>query len=207
MRRAPEVSLELTKTHLVIRIPIESKLVPIAQKLGVEAANPPYLPPQTFKVLEYMRTGLSNKEVGNKLGITERTVKYHMTEIFKRTGLPDRVAILKRFGYTLIMFLAFTTFSSAQVKTSKPFSIQVGHVVTLSWTASTSVVTSYNIYSSATSGGPYQKIGSINATSCCAYVDLATIAGNTYYFVATAVDSAGNESAYSNETSAVIPTP
>jgi hypothetical protein len=207
MRRAPEVSLELTKTHLVIRIPIEAKLVPIAKKAGVEAANPPYLPPQVLKVFEGVRQGLSNKEIGNKLGIAERTVKYNMSEIFKRTGISDRVQLLKRFGYALIMFLVLAVASPAQTKTSKPFQIQVGHVVTLSWAASTSTVASYSIYSSNTSGGPYFKIGSINSGVCCTYIDLNTIAGNTYYFVVTAVDSAGNESAYSNETSAVIPTP
>jgi len=207
MRRAPEVSLELTKTHLVIRIPIETKLVPIAEKLGVEAGSPPYLPPQVLKVFEGIRSGLSNKEIGNKLGIAERTVKYHASDVFKRTGARGRVELVKRFGYALIMLLAFAGFSQAQTKTSKPFQIQVGHVVTLSWTASTSTVASYNIYSAAVSGGPYQKMGSISSGVCCTYIDLNTIAGNTYYFVVTAVDSAGNESAYSNETSAVIPTP
>lgn len=207
MRRAPEVSLELTKTHLVIRIPIETKLVPTAEKLGVEAANPPYLPPQTLRVFEGTRKGLSNKEVGNKLGISERTVKHHMAEIFKRAGIKDRIELLKRFGYSLIMLLAFATFSSAQTKTSKPFSIQVGHVVTLSWAASTSTVASYNIYSSAVSGGPYQLIGSISSSVCCSYIDLNTISGNTYYFVVTAVDSVGDESVFSNEASAAIPVP
>lgn len=207
MRRAPEVLLELTKTHLVIRIPIETKLVPIAKKAGVEAAQPPYLPPQTLRVFEMVRKGLQNKEIAHHLNIAERTVKFHMSEIFRRSALQTRFEVIKKFGCTLLLLLAFTLSASAQTQTSKPFSIQVGHVVTLTWTASTSVVASYNIYSSATSGGPYQKIGSISASSCCSYLDFNAIAGNTYYFVVTAVDSTGNESGYSNEARAVIPTP
>lgn len=205
MRWAPEVSLELTKTHLIVRIPIEAKLVPIAQKLGDGADVLPYLPPQTLEAFKLMRAGLSNKEVANKMNISIRTAKFHASEIFKRVGLQSRVELLKRFGYALLMLLAFAVCSPAQTQTSKPFSIQVGPVVTLSWTASTSVVASYNIYSGSVSGGPYQKIGSIDAGTCCTYIDLNTISGNTYYFVVTAVDSSGNESAFSNEAVAVIP--
>jgi fibronectin type 3 domain-containing protein len=39
------------------------------------------------------------------------------------------------------------------------------------------------------------------------YTDTAVIAGQTYYYVATAVDENGLESAYSNQTTAVIPSP
>jgi fibronectin type 3 domain-containing protein len=39
------------------------------------------------------------------------------------------------------------------------------------------------------------------------FVDLAVSAGQTYYYVVTAVDSAGVEGAYSAQVVAVIPTP
>ena len=80
------------------------------------------------------------------------------------------------------------------------------HSVSLSWVASTTPNVSYNVYRSATSGGPYTKInGSLIAG--LSYVDTAVVAGQTYYYVATAVDSTSTESAYSSQASAVIPTP
>jgi len=80
------------------------------------------------------------------------------------------------------------------------------HSVDLSWTASTSVVVGYNVYRGGTSGGPYNKINSALDGST-AYTDSGVLAGQTYYYVTTAVDSTGAESVYSNQVTAVIPTP
>lgn len=71
------------------------------------------------------------------------------------------------------------------------------HSVSLSWIASTSSnVTGYNVYRGIAPGGPYAKVNSalIAGTS---YTDNSVLPGQTYYYVATAVDSGGNESAYS----------
>ena len=82
--------------------------------------------------------------------------------------------------------------------------VVVQHSATLSWIASTSVVSGYNIYRSGTSGGPYTKLNSsLNATTT--YNDLSVVSGQTYYYVATAVDSSNTESTYSNQVQAVIP--
>lgn len=94
----------------------------------------------------------------------------------------------------------------AQTKTSKPFSIQVGHVVSLSWTASTTPEVTYNMYVSAVPGGPYIRVNT-SPIAGLTYRDLNATAGNTYYYVATAVDSSGNESVNSNEVSVVISNP
>jgi len=56
------------------------------------------------------------------------------------------------------------------------------------------------------SGGPYSKINSALEASN-AYTDNTVAAGQTYYYVATAVDGSGNESGYSNQAQAVIPIP
>jgi hypothetical protein len=80
----------------------------------------------------------------------------------------------------------------------------VQHSVDLSWTASTSAVSGYNVYRGTVSGGPYTKINSSLITTLT-YTDTTVQSGTTYYYVATAVDSNGDESVNSNEASASIP--
>jgi len=79
------------------------------------------------------------------------------------------------------------------------------HSVSLSWTASTSAnVAGYRIYRGTTSGGPYSLLIS-SLVAGTSYTDTAVQAGRTYHYVATAVDVGNRESAYSNETQAVVP--
>jgi hypothetical protein len=84
--------------------------------------------------------------------------------------------------------------------------IAASHSVYLSWTASSSPnITGYNIYRGTQSGGPYSKINpSLNAGTN--YTDNTVSDGQTYYYVTTAVDSSNEESSYSNQAEAVIPT-
>jgi DNA-binding NarL/FixJ family response regulator len=42
------------------------------------------------EVLELVRTGLANKQIARRLGISERTVKAHLTSVFQRIGVADR---------------------------------------------------------------------------------------------------------------------
>jgi hypothetical protein len=82
----------------------------------------------------------------------------------------------------------------------------IAHSVTLNWTASTSTVSGYNVYRSSVSGGPYTKVNpSLDTTT--QYVDSTVVAGQTYYYVVTSVDSSNVESTDSNQVSATIPTP
>ncbi len=83
---------------------------------------------------------------------------------------------------------------------------QVAHSATLSWVASTSTVAGYNIYRSSVSGGPYTKMNS-SLVTLLTFTDTTVLAGQTYFYVATSVNASNVESSYSNEISAVIPTP
>jgi len=80
------------------------------------------------------------------------------------------------------------------------------HSVALSWTASTSTVSGYNVYRSAVSGGPYSKVDSV-VVPADVYTDPTVQAGETYYFVVRAVTGAGVESVDSMQVSATVPTP
>jgi Abnormal spindle-like microcephaly-assoc'd, ASPM-SPD-2-Hydin len=81
------------------------------------------------------------------------------------------------------------------------------HSVGLSWNASSSQdVVGYNVYRGGVSGGPYSKINtSLDASTN--YTDNQVVAGQTYYYVATALDGNSVESGHSNEAQAVIPKP
>jgi hypothetical protein len=84
----------------------------------------------------------------------------------------------------------------------QPFS----HSATLTLAPNSSNVAGYNVYRSLISNGPYTKLNSPAFTSPT-YIDSTVLANQTYYYVATSVDSAGNETAYSDQVSATIPTP
>jgi DNA-binding NarL/FixJ family response regulator len=44
------------------------------------------------EVLELVRDGLANKQIARRLGISERTVKAHLTSVFSAIGVADRTA-------------------------------------------------------------------------------------------------------------------
>ncbi len=78
--------------------------------------------------------------------------------------------------------------------------------VFLSWTASISPnVMQYNLYRGSISGGPYTVLMAVGDVT--SYTDYNVQSGQTYYYVAAAVDNTGTESAYSNEASAAVPIP
>lgn len=73
--------------------------------------------------------------------------------------------------------------------------------IKLTWVQSTSAnITNNKVYRSTTSGGPYTLVTTLAATT--AYTDTGLTSGRTYYYVVTAVNSSGLESAYSNQSSA-----
>ena len=48
------------------------------------------LTPRETEVLTLVRQGLANKQIARRLGISERTVKAHLTSAFQRIGVLDR---------------------------------------------------------------------------------------------------------------------
>jgi Cep192 domain 4/Transmembrane protein 131-like N-terminal len=93
---------------------------------------------------------------------------------------------------------------SAAAASPVPSPGATSHSVTLDWNASKSSVAGYNIYRGGSSGGPYNRIsGSIIGS--LTYKDASVLSGDHYYYVVTAVEGDGSESAYSNEVAAEIP--
>lgn len=96
------------------------------------------------------------------------------------------------------------TGSPATITLSGTGVVATTHTVSLAWNASTSVVSGYNVYRSITSGTGYTKLNG-GLVVAVGYTDSTVANGTTYYYVTTAVDASGNESADSNEAVAVIP--
>ncbi|MPZ49713.1 MAG: hypothetical protein GEU75_10550 [Dehalococcoidia bacterium] len=53
-------------------------------------ASPDVLTPREFEVLDLIRQGLSNREISERLGISLRGTKYHVTEILSKLGVDNR---------------------------------------------------------------------------------------------------------------------
>jgi hypothetical protein len=81
------------------------------------------------------------------------------------------------------------------------------HSVTVSWAAAapgTYPIAGYNVFRSTTNGS-YVQINPALVTSSLSYTDGAVSNSSTYYYVIAAVDTQGNQSAYSTWVTAGIP--
>jgi len=79
----------------------------------------------------------------------------------------------------------------------------VQHSVALSWDPSASSVSGYRVYRDDGSG--FLPLTSV--IGGLTYTDATVVSGTTYHYAVTAVDAVGDESSFSNEATAVIPTP
>lgn len=63
---------------------------PVAEEDKAAAALLQTLTPQQFRVLQMVSTGLLNKQIAHELGVTEATIKTHMTAILRKLGVTNR---------------------------------------------------------------------------------------------------------------------
>lgn len=107
-------------------------------------------------------------------------------------------------NYTATATSVADTTKSASASISVAVAMQ--HQATLSWTASSSPVTGYNVYRGTQTGGPYTLLNTGIVTTD-GFVDATVVSGQAYLYVVTAVSNSGVESIFSNEVAVVIPTP
>lgn len=69
---------------------VAGKLVALATR-GRRAKGPFDLTLQEMRVLELLPRGLTNHEIGDRLGIGENTVKTHLRNVMRKLGARDRV--------------------------------------------------------------------------------------------------------------------
>jgi ribosomal protein S8E len=83
-------------------------------------------------------------------------------------------------------------------------STSTAHSVALGWDASTSTgIAGYYVYRAVGTGGYSRLVTSL--VSGLKYTDTAVVAGTTYKYAVTAVDTAGIESAYSSAVTVTVP--
>jgi hypothetical protein len=103
-----------------------------------------------------------------------------------------------------VSIISNATNSPIAISLSGSGTAPVSHSVTLDWTPGSSSFAGFNVYRGSISGGPYARVNSamISTTS---FIDTDVVSGQTYYYVATEVDSTGAESPYSSDAIATIP--
>ena len=90
----------------------------------------------------------------------------------------------------------------------KPCSLYNAHAANLSWTASTTPNVTYNVYRSTSSTGPFTTPLNSSPITGTTYVDTTVQAGQTYYYVVSAVAANGTQSANSGPAvQGTIPSP
>lgn len=77
------------------------------------------------------------------------------------------------------------------------------HSVTISWNASPSPAAGYNVYRKTAHGGPILLAIRISGTQ---YTDRTVVAGETYSYSVTSVDTKGRESKPSADITVTVPT-
>jgi DNA-binding NarL/FixJ family response regulator len=71
--------------------------------LAAHAGDGQLLSPREYSVLLLLRRGFSNPEIGRSLGISERTVKWHVKSILEKLGETDRTgAVAKAFDLGIL---------------------------------------------------------------------------------------------------------
>jgi hypothetical protein len=90
----------------------------------------------------------------------------------------------------------------------QPCSVYNAHAANLSWTASSTPNVTYNVYRAAASAGPFTTPLNSSPITGTTYVDTTVQAGQTYYYVVTAVAANGTQSADSSPpVQGTIPSP
>ena len=74
--------------HVPLDPRVAGVLLPDAGRARPEDA----MSPRELEVLRLVAQGLANKQIGRRLGISERTVKAHLGRVFRQLGVADRTS-------------------------------------------------------------------------------------------------------------------
>jgi DNA-binding NarL/FixJ family response regulator len=86
----PEELLGAVRAAAAGDAPLDPKAARVLLEERRTAGPAAELSPREREVLQLVRRGRANKQIARELGITERTVKAHLTSVFARIGVTDR---------------------------------------------------------------------------------------------------------------------
>jgi DNA-binding NarL/FixJ family response regulator len=86
----PEELLSAVRAAALGHAPLDPRVA--GALLPSSAAPGDLLSARETQVLRLVSKGLANKQIGRELGITERTVKVHLGNVFRRIGVGDRTS-------------------------------------------------------------------------------------------------------------------
>jgi DNA-binding NarL/FixJ family response regulator len=86
----PEELLSAVRAAALGHAPLDPRVA--GALLPSSAAPGELLSQRETQVLRLVSKGLANKQIGRELGITERTVKVHLGNVFRRIGVGDRTS-------------------------------------------------------------------------------------------------------------------
>jgi DNA-binding NarL/FixJ family response regulator len=72
--------------------PLDPKVAKVLLPGARPARAEESLSARELQVLRLVAKGLANKQIGRQLGITERTVKAHLSHVFRQLGVEDRTS-------------------------------------------------------------------------------------------------------------------
>jgi DNA-binding NarL/FixJ family response regulator len=75
-------------------VPVD--LFPLTAEEWSRAVQALHLTRQQAKIVEQILRGLKDKQVAKALGLSEPTVRTHLTRLFARLGIDDRVQLVLR---------------------------------------------------------------------------------------------------------------
>jgi DNA-binding NarL/FixJ family response regulator len=87
----PDALLDAIRSVHAGEAPLDPRAGRVLLDRRRSAPDPADISQREREVLELVAQGLANKQVGRRLGISERTVKAHLTSVFQRIGVTDRV--------------------------------------------------------------------------------------------------------------------
>jgi len=88
----PADLLAAVRTAAAGNVPIDPRVARVLLPDTTGGRPEDLISPREIEVLQLVAQGLANKQIGRRLGISERTVKAHLGRIFRQIGVADRTS-------------------------------------------------------------------------------------------------------------------
>jgi len=73
-------------------VPIDPRVAGVLLPAAKGGRPEDLVSPREIEVLQLVAEGMANKQIGRRLGISERTVKAHLGRVFRQIGVADRTS-------------------------------------------------------------------------------------------------------------------